>query len=699
MRHRKKKILLSIIIILIVAVGATATFYIVRKDETKEKQEKEKQPEELLVEYMNHIEKKEYEEMYIMLYEDRTNKEEFISRNAKIYEGIGIKNMKLSNITSTHEKGDRVSVAYDSSFKTLAGEIRFSNNAIFQHTEEGYKLLWKDSLIFPDLTETDKVKVSVSKAERGQILDRNGKVLAGKGVASSVGIVPGKLEDKENSLKKIAKLLDIKVETIEKQLQAKWVKSDSFVPIATLRKINKLDVSKIEPDPEVLEEYDRQQKLLNILGVMMTDTEIRSYNLGKAASHLIGYVQTVTAEDLKEHEGEGYSANSVIGRSGMEGLYEKELKGQDGCAITIMDEDGNSKKELVAIVKQDGQNIKLTIDSELQQSLYDQFQKDRGCSVAMNPYTGEVLALVSTPSYDDNGFILGLSKEQWDTLNNDKNKPLYNRFRQVWCPGSTLKPIMAEIGLMTGSIDPNEDYGNVGLSWQKDASWGAYKVTTTHAYDPVVLKNALIYSDNIYFAKVALKIGADKLATSLDTLGFNKEIPFEITMAPSQYSNTEKIETEIQLADSGYGQGQVLVNPLHLASLYTSLLNEGNIIKPYLKYNDEPKGEVWIPQAFDKLYVDTVLEGVKAVVNDPNGTGYAAHRKDYTLAGKTGTAELKATKEDKTGTEIGWFSVFTTDKNVKKPVVIVSMVENVKDIGGSEYVVKKDKAVLEKYLK
>ncbi len=698
MGFRKRIILLSIIIILALAVGATATFYIVRKDKTKEKQEKEKQPEELLIEYMNHIEKKEYEEMFTMLYEGRTNKEEFINRNAKIYEGIGIKNLKLSNMIATQEE-DQISVAYDSSFDTVAGEIKFSNNAIFQHTEEGYKLLWKDSLIFPDLTETDKVKVSTSKAERGQILDRNGKVLAGKGVASSVGVVPGKLEDKENSLKKIAKLLDIKVETIEKQLQAKWVKSDSFVPITTLRKINELDLSKIEPDPEMLEEFERQQKLLKIPGVMMTDTEIRSYHLGKAASHLIGYVQTVTAEDLKKHEGEGYSANSVIGRSGMESLYEKELKGQDGCTITIMDEDGNSKKELVAIVKQDGQNIKLTIDSELQQSLYDQFQKDRGCSVAMNPYTGEVLALVSTPSYDNNGFILGLSKEQWDSLNDDKNKPLYNRFRQVWCPGSTLKPIIAEIGLKAGIIDPNEDYGNVGRSWQKDASWGAYKVTTTHAYDPVVLKNALIYSDNIYFAKVALKIGADKLTMSLDALGFNQEMPFEITMAPSQYSNTEKIETEIQLADSGYGQGQVLVNPLHLASLYTSLLNEGNIIKPYLKYNNEPKGEVWISQAFDKKDVDLVLEGAKAVVNDPNGTGYAAHRKDFILAGKTGTAELKATKEDKTGTEIGWFSVFTTEKNVKKPVVIVSMVENVKDMGGSEYVVKKDRAVLEKYLK
>lgn len=129
-----------------------------------------------------------------------------------------------------------------------------------------------------------------------------------------------------------------------------------------------------------------------------------------------------------------------------------------------------------------------------------------------------------------------------------------------------------------------EDYGNVGLSWQKDASWGSYHVTTLHAYEPVILEKALIYSDNIYFAKAALKIGSDELENSLIRLGFNEELPFEIKMAESQYSNTEGIETEIQLADSGYGQGQILVNPLHMACIYSAFCNEGNVIKPYLVY-------------------------------------------------------------------------------------------------------------------
>lgn len=279
-----------------------------------------------------------------------------------------------------------------------------------------------------------------------------------------------------------------------------------------------------------------------------------------------------------------------------------------------------------------------------------------------------------------------------------EQKEMYNRFRQVWCPGSTFKPIIAAIGLTTGAIDPNEDYGNEGLSWQKDSSWGSYHVTTLHAYEPVILKNALIYSDNIYFAKAALKIGERDMESSLTKLGFNEELPFDIKVAKSQFSNTDKIEKEIQLADSGYGQGQILVNPLHMACIYSAFCNEGNMIKPYLTYKEDAIPNVWITAAFTKDAAQMVLEDTKEVINNPHGTGYAACRTDITLAGKTGTAEIKASKEDTTGTELGWFSVFTTDENMDRPIMIISMVEDVKGRGGSGYVVKKDSQVLEKWL-
>lgn len=130
-------------------------------------------------------------------------------------------------------------------------------------------------------------------------------------------------------------------------------------------------------------------------------------------------------------------------------------------------------------------------------------------------------------------------------------------------------------------------------------------------------------------------------------------MPFEIVMAKSHFSNTENIETEIQLADSGYGQGQILINPLHMACIYTAFCNEGNVIKPRLLYSQETKPEYWIPNAFSVAHTNIVLEGLKKVVNDSHGTGYAAHREDILLAGKTGTAEIKVSKEDTSGTELG----------------------------------------------
>ena len=652
-------------------------------------------PDELLLTYMNYISEQNYKEMYQMLDVDASgqiSEEDFIKRNSAIYEGIEVHNMTTTIISYDAERNV---VQYQTTFDTVAGNISFENEAYFLKREDSYKLVWTDSLIYPGLSSTDKVRVSTTQAKRGEILDRNGCVLAGPGVASSVGIVPGKLENMDSAIEQIAELLGMKPEEIEKKLSAKWVKEDSFVPIKTLQKVEEIELMSMEPDKELIKEHERQQRLLEISGVMISDTEVRAYPLGDAAAHLVGYVQSVTAEDLEKHVGEGYTASSVIGRSGAEGLFESELKGQNGCRLYIVDAEGNTKEELADRLVEHGKTIKLTIDSELQRGLYEQFREDKSCSVAMNPYTGEVLALVSTPSYDNNDFIMGLSNEKWTALNEDENKPMYNRFRQVWCPGSTFKPITAAIGLESEAINPNEDYGNVGLSWQKDASWGSYHVTTLHAYDPVVLENALIYSDNIYFAKAALKIGAEEMKNSLLGLGFQEEMPFEVVMSKSQYSNTENIETEIQLADSGYGQGQILVNPLHMACLYTAFCNKGNVIKPYFVYLPDADPEYWIPNAFSENTTNLVLEGMKKVINDSHGTGYAAHREDILLAGKTGTAEIKVSKEDTSGTELGWFAIFTAEKTEENPILIVSMVEDVKGRGGSGYVVGKDKQVIE----
>ncbi len=662
---------------------------------SKDREERWETPEELLARYMSYIPEKEYKKMYDMLdlqMSGGISQDAFITRNSAIYEGIEAKNMK---ITVTSYDKSRGTVGYESVFDTAAGTIRFQNSAQFVKGEDGYGLVWTDSLIFPKLRSADKVRLSTVQAERGEIVDRNGWVLAGKGVASSVGVVPGKLENRAESIRKLAELLDISEASIEQTLAASWVTDDAFVPLQMIPKVEQLDLMTMDPDEKTLEEQRRQESLLAIPGVMLTDTQVRTYPLGEAAAHLIGYVQGVTSEDLEEHAGEGYTSGSVIGKSGVEALYEKELKGQNGCRIYIADEDGNMKEELAYLPVENGQRVELTIDARLQRALYEQFREDKGCSVAMDPYTGEVLALVSTPSYDNNDFIMGLTDAQWTSLNENEDKPMYHRFRQTWCPGSSFKPVTAAIGLQSAALGLTEDLGNDGRRWQKDESWGSYFVTTLHPCEPATMEKALISSDNIYFAKAALRIGVDEMQNYMDRLGFNEDLPFEIGMRQSQYSNTEQIETEVQLADSGYGQGQMLINPLHLACMYTAFANGGNIVQPYLTVGQKRDNLYWLREVFSRETAEQVLDMMVQVVSDPEGTGQAAYREDIRLAAKTGTAEIKVSQGDKNGTELGWFAIFTADRDEERPILLVSMIEDVKDRGGSGYVVRGDKEVLD----
>lgn len=669
---KKRRSFLPIIVLLAVLIIALAVIIFFYRFYNKGKK-----PSDILQTYLSYIKAGDYENMYALVDAGDVTKEDFISRNQNIYEGIGCSDVDVKIIS---EEADTVS--YTVTLSTLAGEITYDNKTSFTQDKENETLIvWDDSMIFPDLTSTDKIRIYTDEAKRGQIVDRNNVVLAGTGSAYSVGLVPGKMnEDHSSDLDRLSQLLGMSSEEIESELSKSWVTDDSFVPLTTIS----------SSDEEL------QNQLLAIAGVKLTTVEVRNYPYKEAAAHLIGYVSQVTAEDLENHPNEGYSSDSVIGKSGLESLYEKELRGENGYTIVIEDENGQQKSVLAYQNKTDGQDIRLTIDITLQNSLYEEFQEDEGCSVAMNPYTGEVLALVSTPSYDTNQFILGLTTDQWNNLNNDESQPLYNRFRQTFAPGSTLKPFTAAIGLAEGTIDPSKDYGSNGTSWQKDSSWGDYYITTLQDYSPGTLENALIYSDNIFFAKAALTLGAEKFTQGLDSFGFNKVVPFEIKMSQSQYANTETITDEIQLADSGYGQGQVLVNPLHLAVMYTSFSNNGNIIQPYLIYKDNPSSTVWIDGAISSENAAVLTDDLTSVVNNPNGSGYAAHRTDMELAGKTGTAELKS-EQGTTGQEIGWFSVFTTDPDAEKPVLIVSMVESVEDKGGSTYVVKKDAAVLNSY--
>ena len=647
--------------------------------------------EQVLKEYMACIEECRYEDMYDFLdssSQEAVSQEDFVTRNQNIYEGIEVSDIQL-DISGEQDRGQPLS--YSVVMNTVAGEISYDNTTAFEREDGDWKIVWTDALIFPSLGESDRVSVTTLEAERGSIYDRNQNLLAGQGTVESVGLVPGKMDvQPQEEIQTIAQILGLTEDSISSSLDASWVQTDSFVPLKDMTQ-DQLDQPYTDADGNETGQTV-QEALLACPGVMISESESRVYPYGEATAHLLGYVQQINAEELEEMADQGYDSQSIIGKSGLESLYEDRLRAKDGHKISILDSEGNEKEALAMEPAQDGEDITLTIDINWQTQVYQTYQEDESCSVVMNPKTGEVLALVSTPSYDSMAFVLGLSQEQWDALNSDAAQPLYNRVRETWVPGSSFKPVIGAIGLSTGTLTADEDLGASGLSWQKDSSWGDYYVTTLHEYSGAAnLRNALVYSDNIYFAKTALQIGADTLAQQLEKLGFNQEIPFDISMTSSQYSNTEGIDTEIQLADSGYGQGQILVNPLHLACIYSAFFNEGDMIAPYLEYEEGKTPSYWIEDAFTPEAAQTIYEDLQEVVSDAGGTGHnAASVSGVTLGGKTGTAEIKDSQEDTEGTELGWFAVYNTGASDEDTVLMLNMVEDVKGRGGSGYVVDKD---------
>jgi penicillin-binding protein len=640
-------------------------------------------PTDILTEYVNYLNDKDYDKMYELTdaeTKQKISKDDFVSRNKNIYEGIQASNIKV-DVKSVQKNISGATINYVMNMDTLCGNLEFSNSiTMTKDIGKDYMISWNSNVIFPDLDDTDKVQVKTLKAKRGDILDRNNVKLATDSVSSDVGIIPGNLgTNKDKSINDIANLLGITPDYINKLLSASYVKPDMFVPIKSI------------PYGD-----DRIPSLLKIPGVKINDKDTRVYPLGEQAAHLTGYVQTISADELEKYKDKQYTKNSLIGKAGLEQAFEDTLRGIDGAEIYIQSDTGENKKTLISKADKNGKDLKLTIDSKMQSLLYNQLGSDKGASVAMNPNTGEVLALVSTPSYNPNDFALGMSNDEWNTLNNDPNKPLFNRFQAALVPGSSFKPITAIIGVDNKKIDPNADKNIKGLSWQKDSSWGNYYVTRVDAYNGQSnLLNALVYSDNIYFAQAALDIGKNTFKDKLSSLGFGNKIPFEYPLDNSQFTNGNKdFKSDIQLADSGYGQGEVLVNPVHLAALYTMFENDGNILTPYLTYQDNPQSKIWKANAATKETSDLVLKDLIQVVANPNGTGHAAYTNGLTIAGKTGTAEIKASQTDTNGTELGWFVGMTTNK-APNNLMVVMMVEDVKTRGGSHYVVPKVKKALE----
>ena len=535
-----------------------------------------------------------------------------------------------------------------------------------------WKILWDYNLIYHNMEEGDTIQTKfTSLPVRGEILDRNGKKLAENGVAIQVGIVPGRLGDmKDEIIKELSETFNISEKYIHDRLNLSWVRDDTFV-----------DLKKIPKDQQHLIEQIYHKNT----GATFMEIEERVYPYKEAAAHLIGYIGYMNEEELEEWEALGFTASDKIGRTGLEYIFNETLAGRPGKKVVLLDKEGQEKELLFEQETINGEDLHLTVDIDMQAKLYQQLQGEQGTAAVMNYSTGEVLAIVSAPSYDPNKFILGISSDELKKLQEDNAQPLLNRFTQVYSPGSTIKPVTAAIALNENIVDKNFAIDIKGLEWQKDASWGNYYITRVKDPGvPVDMEKAMVYSDNIYFARLALEIGAGTFVEKAKDFGIGEQMSMRYGVKDSQLANNHQIASEILLADTGYGQGEVLLNILNLNKAYSAFINDGNIINPKLISDST---DVDYRSIITKETANEVFDLLLKVVEEQEGTGHGAFIPGKTIAGKTGTAEVPDPNNMNELDELGWFVAI--DKSELTPYITSMMVENVKGRGGSKVAIDK----------
>lgn len=640
-------------VILIAAAGG-GYFYYQHYQETQAVEAGEKTVEQ----FVQALNKGDYNKAAEMTSKKAANKsalseKEILDKYQNIYGAADVKGLQISNLKVDKKDDSTYSFSYKAKMNTSLGELKdLSYKGTLDRNDGQTTINWQPNLVFPEMEGNDKVSLTTQEAARGNIIDRNGEPLATTGKLKQLGVVPSKLGDggeKTANIKAIASSFDLTEDAINQAISQSWVQPDYFVPLKIIDGAT----------PELP------------AGATIQEVDGRYYPLGEAAAQLIGYVGDITAEDIDKNP--ELSSNGKIGRSGLEMAFDKDLRGTTGGKLSITDADGVEKKVLIEHEVQNGKDIKLTIDAKAQKTAFDSLGGKAGSTVATTPKTGDLLALASSPSYDPNKMTNGISQEDYKAYEENPEHPFISRFATGYAPGSTFKIITAAIGLDNGTIDPNEVLTINGLKWQKDSSWGSYQATRVSSdVSQVDLKTALIYSDNIYAAQETLKMGEKKFRTGLDKFIFGEDLDLPISMNPAQISNEDSFNSDILLADTGYGQGELLITPIQQAAMYSVFTNNGTLVYPKLIADKETKDK---KNVISETAVQTIVPDLREVVQDVNGTAHSLSALGIPLAAKTGTAEIKE-KQDVKGQENSFLFAFNLDN---QGYMMVSMLENKED--------------------
>jgi penicillin-binding protein 2 len=534
----------------------------------------------------------------------------------------------------------------------------------------------QDNRFYDERALANSIKSIPILAPRGRILDRDGRVVVDN--HSSFSLMLARETMKEQHLAAIAQGLDLDYNDLMTQV-GRFRFQPRYVPIVVKEDLTPADLAFVESHRDFYPE------------MVLIQAQRRLYPQNGMLAHVIGYIGQISEDELDQPEFINYNPGQIIGKFGIEREYNDWLTGVDGEHQEVVDNMGKVKQVLATKPYVAGKDLKLTIDLDLQvvaelgmdaPQTEVHVQHTNGAVVALDPRTGEVLAMVSRPTFDPNKFAARIKSKDWKEIADNPDKPMMNKAIQaVQPPGSTFKPFTALAGLESGAIDNQftvDCHGGVALYGRFQKCW-----VYPRGHGRLALHRGIVDSCDVYFYTVAAKTGIDKLAFYGDLVGFGRptgiDLPHEVTgVMPSAQWKLRNYRQKWYAGETpsvGIGQGALTVTPLQLARALGGLAMGGVWHRPRLLASQPDKVVEW---KLNPNHVKDVKDGMYGVVNEPGGTGGRARLPNVSVCGKTGTAQLSSenfakASGKKTSDDDAWFEAFAPCENPE--IVVVAFFE------------------------
>jgi penicillin-binding protein 2 len=532
------------------------------------------------------------------------------------------------------------------------------------------------------LSENNRIRAVKITAPRGYVLDRNGAVLVENEPAYTLHLYRREAKDLNASVEFIIGLLGLNPEQVRSRVE-RGRRDPEFVPIPIAENLGIEEVAAVEARAAEHPEF------------AITVSQRRLYKHGGSAAHALGYLSEATPEQIK-NAGNLYGVGDWIGQKGIESAYERLLAGASGERRVIVDSHGREVAEEARLEAIPGQNLFLTLDSKIQDVAEEFFKERVGSVVAMDPRTGEILAMVSSPSYDPNWFTRRVTATEWTGLLENPDRPLQNRtIQNMYSPGSVIKPFIAYGALARGLVDPEWKVFCPGHATFYGREFHCHK---KGGHGLVNLRDAIKESCDVYFYTLGQKLGVDRIHEILTDFGFGSptgvDLSFEKAgLVPSEEWARDKRGARWYPSETisvAIGQGPVLTTSMQVARALSGLLEGGRLPTPHLFYSSlDPKTgqrlrykaefKDFTPLPPEKLAI--VKSGMWAVVNEAGGTAYGSRVQGVEMGGKTGTAQVVGhdtvirAGADRSKLEThAWFAGFAPVEDPQ--IVVVVFVEN-----------------------